>query len=83
MKKLIYKQEAIDAFGDVHSLDYNAKAVQNKIKALPVIDAVEVVRCKDCVYFSSTKYIAGKCELRGDFMYLNDYCSYGVRRRSK
>ena len=33
-----------------------------EIKALPAVDAVEVVRCKDCVYWSKTK---GWCVMGG------------------
>lgn len=32
---VIYRQAAIDVFGDVHPLDYNAQTYLGKIKALP------------------------------------------------
>ena len=35
MNDLIYRQEVIDAIGDVHPLDYNAIAIRDRIKALP------------------------------------------------
>lgn len=35
MDDLISRQDAIDALGYVHPLDYNALAVRNRIKALP------------------------------------------------
>jgi hypothetical protein len=46
------------------------------------IDAVEVVRCKDCVYFSEPNSFSGKCTLRGDYIFTNDFCSYAVERRT-
>ena len=49
------------------------------IIAAPTIDAVEVVRCKDCKY-----YVSSHCEIRGKGLYLirgmNDYCSRAERR---
>jgi len=49
--------------------------------AQPTIDAVCVVRCKDCKFFSKSNLIMGKCTLRLDTMFLKDFCSYGVKRR--
>lgn len=44
----------------------------------PTIDAVEVLRCKDCKYFMSEicHFDMGLNWSRGD-----DFCSYGERRR--
>lgn len=52
----------------------------------PTIDAVEVVRCKDCKYwdcYGGEDAHKGDCaELVGldSCMYENDFCSYGERR---
>ena len=35
MKDTIYRQDAIDALGDVHPLDYNARAYKARIEQLP------------------------------------------------
>lgn len=48
----------------------------------PTIDAVEVVRCKDCKHAYKRKPInktAVLCELFGAGMKDNDFCSYGER----
>jgi hypothetical protein len=37
----ISRQAAIDAFGDVHPLDYNAQAYLSKIKELPPVSVAE------------------------------------------
>lgn len=43
-------------------------------------DAVEVVRCKDCKYWTGKDY-DGCCIKNGlATRYANDYCSYGERR---
>jgi hypothetical protein len=54
----------------------------NDIMRFPMVDAVEVVRCKDCVYFSEPNSFSGKCTLRGDYIFTNDFCSYAVERRT-
>ena len=54
------------------------------LNSLPTIDAVPVVLCKDCEFcISAEKSISGrKCDLRGDFVFTNDFCSYAVERRT-
>ena len=64
-----------------HSEDKTRCAVLN---SLPSIDAVEVVRCKDCGYFLEEKLL---CTHEGNMVfntgkttYPNCFCSYGERR---
>lgn len=49
------------------------------LREAPAVDAVEVVRCKDCEYYLSVMY-GSHCELSGIEMDKNGYCSYGERR---
>lgn len=50
----------------------------------PTIDAVPIIRCKDCDFCISAKSITGrKCDLRGDIVFENDFCSYAVERKKK
>lgn len=57
-------------------------AMEQVIDDCPAIDAVEVVRCKDCIYasFYSNKlmYECGRYE--DALMFPDDFCSYGKRR---
>ena len=53
----------------------------------PTVDAVEVVRCKDCIHFLPNKYTesGGYCNQFGYYDYApriseNDFCSYGERK---
>ena len=51
-------------------------ALKSHIDAIPAADVVEVVRCKDCKYFSEFQHcgVLGLCEP-------NEYCSRGERRK--
>lgn len=46
--------------------------------AMPTVDAVEVVRCKDCKHYKPEEYECG-CDFAGGLPYVkaDDYCSYG------
>ena len=50
------------------------------IDAAPTVDAVEVVRCRECKYHEDT-HVTGfeHCCLYGLTMRYNDFCSYGKR----
>lgn len=50
------------------------------VECSPTVDAVEVVRCKDCEFFSDTGAFTGRCDVRGDHIFTNDFCSYAVWR---
>ena len=59
----------------------------NRISNAKTVDAVPVVRCKDCKHFyhSVSSHRDGKCVQFGTYdtdqsVYLSDFCSYGERR---
>lgn len=45
----------------------------------PAVDAVEVVRCRNCMHLFSIIF-GSYCQLLGKQMDKDDYCSYGERR---
>ena len=60
------------------------------VKEMPTMDAVKVVRCRDCTHwkfsgskagnsFSDMEYIGG-CEFTNYYRSENDFCSYGERK---
>lgn len=56
--------------------------VKRIIKIQPEVDAVEVVRCKDCKHFAAhwnPNFPCGSCSIWGDRAMTDDYCSYGER----
>ena len=52
-------------------------AVRNALRYVPTVDAVEVVRCKDC-----TSLYDGWCIDYGIHMDDNEFCSGGERRQT-
>lgn len=68
--------------------DYDAVSLHgiiNSLKQWPALDAVEVVRCKDCkhrVYLHMDDEIGeiGGCKLFNMAMPYDNFCSYGERK---
>lgn len=53
----------------------------NMIRKLPAVDAVDVVRCKDCKYMKRVGNVGGFCR-NEDIMRMrinDDFCSKGVK----
>lgn len=51
------------------------------ISVLPAVDAVPVVRCKDCMYFRPWRHDRGddsRCEFWNTEMGAEDYCSQAI-----
>lgn len=85
--KLIEKGRLMEELG-IDGIPYEVKAVSvTAIEDAPTVDAVPVVRCKECRYYG--KY--GVCNFHSDdadayhtghdvHMDYDDFCSYGERR---
>ena len=54
----------------------SADEVATAVDTAPTIDAVPVVRCKDCIYYDNLC----RCDLLGIPMERLNFCSYGERR---
>lgn len=52
-----------------------------EIDMLPTIDAVSVVRCKDCKYYEETNSRIGTCLLTVSGAEIDGFCSWGERGR--
>lgn len=63
------------------------KLIDNFLFEYPTVDAVPVVRCKDCKLWSKNKPIYGsdmcECKAHGGYFLPEDYCSDGERRESE
>ena len=76
MRRLVYKHDVIIA------LNMNIDEPIDFVEALenvPVVDAVKVVRCKDCLYMHTNKHNGQlSCNRRMiGIVKPTDYCSYG------
>ena len=99
-KRLIYANELMDVIRQHEyrlatkqgSIDYGmfTLGIQQAVDEQPTIDAVPVVRCRECKHwkpsgskagnsFSDTEYIGG-CEFTKYFRRESDFCSYGERK---
>ena len=62
---------------------FGIESVLEYAENLPTIDAVEVVRCKDCkfgVYEKGRGIYHIRCEILEFLFQDDDYCSYGERK---
>lgn len=55
--------------------------VSGVIDACPTVDAVPVVRCRECKYYKPDEFECG-CDFAGGLPYVkaDDFCSFGKRR---
>lgn len=80
MSDYIDRQAAIDAVGDVHPLDYNSRAIVERLKTLPSAD-VETVRHGRWID-ETFSFSRPRCSVCGEFCIglhafsyvLTDYC---------
>jgi len=62
-----------------HSTDTQHAALREALGRVESVDAVPVVRCKDCIRFRPDDDVWGWCAVSGK-MRCKGYCSYGVRK---
>ena len=80
--KLIDKDALIDKYQREIGVDlYRYNVIQDLVDA-PTVDAVPVIRCKDCKYYSG--FDCHMWNHRGEntrlLVYEDDYCSNAVRK---
>ena len=82
MEDYVTKKSAIQAVGDIHPLDYNGQGIVNRIKKIPAVDAVEVVRCRECkhLYARSKSLGVYKCAIHNDYPLADYFCADGERK---
>lgn len=79
---LVERTEILDY---VFVVNWTTKKVQSLINAAPTVDAVPVVRCKDCKRFSACEEVegvswTGYCNYGEFHTDDEDFCSRGERR---
>lgn len=62
-------------------IEYSESDIGYMISKRPTVDAVEVVRCRECKYHKDTSVRENKhCSLTGNPVEYDDFCSYGERK---
>ena len=87
-KKLIYAEDLLAVLcDDININGSNLAKVKRHIEAAPAVDAVEVVRCKDCIgkaHWYKNDYGCTICGLSGLFVVEDrDFCPYGERKEGE
>lgn len=87
MDELIWKQTVLNMIDDVQfgNITHKLSQLHEAVKNLPSVDAVEVVRCKDCDNFQTdweTAFANGRhyCAIMDSIMPPEGFCSYGERK---
>lgn len=88
MARLIYADALIAWIKESMQQTSKVKAIIAKIKTMPTIDAVSVVRCKDCKHkyqepWNNGVAVEGECEIWHNATLDDDFCSYGERKESE
>lgn len=76
MGDLISRQAAIEACLKFNGVGWVWSQILDEIEKMPSVDAVEVVRCKDCYHYDEE---SEKCILNNSEMKPIDYYSYGSK----
>jgi hypothetical protein len=73
----LFNEQIEQGVGVIGAFDAFYDALQDT----PTVDAVEVVRCRDCKHYKPDEYECG-CDFAGGLPYVkaDDFCSYGERR---
>ena len=82
--------DAHDLWSDIMMLPHNgdmisSEEVEQEIIDAKTVDAVEVVRCKDCIHaemYTDGLYCYGPIGIDGSVGW-NEFCSYGERRTNE
>lgn len=59
---------------------YKATDIFRVVKDVPIVDAVPVVRCRECKHYVAMFETVMKCECDQKYRRPVDFCSYGERR---
>ena len=81
VRKIIkdYAQAAKDSNITPGRVTFSSCGVIGLVESESTVDAVPVIRCKDCIRFHPDDDVWGWCAVEGK-MRCEDYCSYGVRK---
>lgn len=79
MGRLIDADAIVEYVRKYSPISDGAGLLETWLEYAPTVDAVPVVRCKDCIRFRPDDDVWGWCAVSGK-MRCKGYCSYGVRK---
>ena len=82
MDDLVYRKELRDALYEADAVTMQGVKIINQF---PAVNAVPVVRCRDCIgrstWYNDAEYGCAICGMSGMYPKNEDgYCSYGLRK---
>lgn len=86
MSDLYISEDAVNMTGEHQGLWVRFRAIEKAVSEIPTVDAVEVVRCKDCKHWhreirNGIEYVNfSSCDLNHYGDGHNFYCADGKRR---
>ena len=72
--------DADDFIERLHNAPMIQEAIRKAMDCMPTIDAVRIIRCKDCISFRTDEGGITYCASMGVEMHPEDFCSYGERK---
>ena len=82
--RLVDAEEAYKVLTDYyhHKTEIQHKALKEAIERVPTVEAVEVVRCKDCRWFENDGFHTN-CQIMRFCVEAKGYCGMGKRREDE
>lgn len=79
--RLIDADKFILALMDASLSSVDEDTILDLVDSIPTVDALPVVRCRDCKHYKPDEYECG-CDFAGGLQYVkaDDFCSYGERK---
>lgn len=94
MRDLVDRSRVMNDLFESHPIGFNSDDIAEAFKEAPTIDAVPVIRCKDCKLFKeytelfrgssgydgACRILAGYTDCDREMRRYMDYCSFGERK---
>jgi len=83
MSDLISRTAAIGAFTGKPPEYYHTSYIVSELNSVPAVDAVPVIRCKDCEFWNYADCVVEGncyCDMLERYTLENFYCAAGIRR---
>lgn len=84
LKAIDIERKYLKARGQISAEHILVHHLRGLLENAPTVDAVEVVRCKDCKHYRKEKDVKfSHCEIIEMFVAESDYCCFGKRKEKE